>query len=53
MVIPVQVLRVILACHSVGWKLARRVVCYVWVGLILSHLSLYLVLYSLSYKTLS
>ena len=24
------------ACHSVGWKLAHQVVCYVWVGLILS-----------------
>ena len=53
MVIPVRVLRVILACYSVGWKLAHRIVCYVWVELILSHLSLYLVLYSLSYKTLS
>lgn len=50
MVIPVQVLSGILACRSVGWKLAQWGVCYVWVGLILSHLSLYLVL---SYKTLS
>lgn len=49
MVIPVRVLRVILACRSVGWKLAHRVVCYVWVGLILSHLSYLCIWFCIAY----